>query len=57
MPKLREYKNLHLLILSFAFCGSLVFFGVLRKEPENACYLLVSAHLFYNILVQLVFSP
>lgn len=34
---------------------SLVFFGVLRKEPKNAYYLLVSAHLFYNLLVQLVF--
>ncbi len=34
---------------------SLVFFAVLRKKPENAYYLLVSAHFFYNILVQLVF--
>lgn len=34
---------------------SLVFFAVLRKKPENAYYLLVSAHFFYNLLVQLVF--
>lgn len=34
---------------------SLVFFAVLQKEPKNAYYLLVSAHFFYNLLVQLVF--
>lgn len=34
---------------------SLVFFAVLQKQPKNAYYLLVSAHFFYNLLVQLVF--